>query len=1028
MLSFLKKSTESTVTDTPNKNIKPAKASSALHPLDALTGGAFSAPTSGDRAAKVREWLATNPSADQMQEVFKELSSKDKGAAKPLREKLDEIKRAGASEHLAAEWADKANTLLAHSKLNIADALAWQRDAAKAGAPLSKEPLQSVKGKLSERVKLIEDLQHRAQVQREAALLMAQRIEVLSTKPLADAQAAWEVLRADVTQWQTQADAMATDAQWPSVDAKFTPQLDTAKSQLLSLWGAFEAALAQAVAALGDKAAPLPAVPVWAEAIRVARGDAEPKPEKPVKPKIDPEVRSQATQIVRDLLARLEHELSEGHGKASVGAANAVRAALKEHGAHIGDRLDAAAQHALGAAGELEGWQRWRANQIREELTHHAQALVAKPLGGRKQQDAVRNLRDAWKQTDQGGAPNHGMWKRFDDACNEAYKLVEAWLEKVKAEEGVHKAQRLVMIEDIKAWGAANATRTDWKEVNRELHNLSEQWRNGGHVGEKTFAELQPLYKAAIKEAHAPLEAAQTASLARRHAMIEEAKVLGAAPMMRIDAVKSLQQRWQHEAQAVPIERKQEQKLWDAFRSPIDDAFNRKSAEREQAAAAMSVHDKAVLDAVKAVDAANASGDASKIRAAIAGLEAAARGQAAAAIAPSATSASATAPAAAQSAAASADADVDKNTENQAAETVEPAQAAIESVVADAAQPAATDAAPAAQASPESAENAKLTNSELAARSDALGQEAAHETAQEASQDVAEEAAQDVAEEAAQDAAPTAPAVPAALVKLAKPVIAMRGGDDRPGAKKTEPAGGRFGDKKGGGKFGDRSGPGAGRGAPSGRGAPDGRGGSDNRGGSDSRSAVAGRDGGRDGGQGGRDGARFDSRGDRNAAPGTGQGYDNSGPRLSNTAFYAQRDALERAQLALKKLAAQAHGESLTALMTAWEQRQASSLPTAQQLGRDVSPAARTAWAQAVTKPASGDAATALLRLEMAADVPTPAEHISARRMLQLQLLTKRNDAAPVDTWALDTTAVLSTPFDAANARRLQAALKTFLR
>ena len=609
---------------------KAAKASAVVHPLDALTGGAFSAPTSGDRAAKVREWLATSPSAEQMQEVFKELSSKDKGAAKPLREKLDEIKRSHAQEHIATEWADKANALLSGSKLNIADALGWQRDAAKAGAPLSKEPLASVKTQLAERVKQIEDLQHRAQVQREAALLMAQRIEVLSTKPLADAQAAWDVLRGDVAQWQTQTDAMAQDVQWPSIDIKLAPQLDNARQQLLTLWDAFQAAVAQAVAALGDKAAPLPAVPVWAEAIRVARGEAEPRPEKVAKPKIDPEVRAQATNTVRDLLAKLEHELAEGHGKASVGAANAVRAALKEHGAHIGDKLDAAAQHALGAAGELEGWQRWRANQIREDLTVRAQALVAKPLGGRKQQDAVRQLRDAWKQTDQGGVPNHGMWKRFDDACNEAYKLVEAWLEKVKAEEGAHKAQRLVMIEEINTWASANAARTDWKDVNRELHNLSEKWRNGGHVGEKTFAELQPLYKAAIKAAHGPLEAAQTASLARRSAMIDEAKVLGAQPMMRIDAVKSLQQRWQHEAQSVPVERKQEQKLWDAFRKPIDDAFNRKSAEREQAAAVMSVHDKAVLDAVKAVDEANASGDAGKIRAAIAGLEAAARGQAAA--------------------------------------------------------------------------------------------------------------------------------------------------------------------------------------------------------------------------------------------------------------------------------------------------------------------------------------------------------------------------------------------------------------
>ncbi len=962
---------------------KAAKASAVAHPLDALTGGAFSAPTSGDRAAKVREWLASSPSAEQMQEVFKELSSKDKGAAKPLREKLDEIKRTHAQEHIAAEWADKANALLAGSKLNIADALGWQRDAAKAGAPLSKEPLAGVKTRLTERVKQIEDLQHRAQVQREAALLMAQRIEVLSTKPLADAQAAWDMLRTDVAQWQGQTDAMAHDAQWHSLDTKLAPQLDNARQQLLTLWDAFQAAVAQAVAAMGDKAAPLPAVPVWAEAIRVARGEAEPKPEKVAKPKVDPEVRAQATSTVRDLLAKLEHELGEGHGKASVGAANAVRAALKEHGVHIGDKLDAAAQHALGAAGELEGWQRWRANQIREDLTAKAQVLVAKPLGGRKQQDAVRQLRDAWKQTDQGGVPNHGMWKRFDDACNEAYKLVEAWLEKVKAEEGAHKAQRLVMIEEINAWTTANAARTDWKDINRELHNLSEKWRNGGHVGEKTFAELQPLYKTAIKAAHGPLEAAQTVSLTRRSAMIEEAKLLGAQPMMRIDAVKSLQQRWQHEAQSVPVDRKQEQKLWDAFRKPIDDAFNRKSAEREQAAAAMSVHDKAVLDAVKAVDEANASGDAGKIRAAIVALEKAARGQAAAVAADAADAIIAA-----------------KNVQNSAVVLVSTTQTAIETVAditatdtaADMAVNTATDGATAdAPASDATSNAANDTNTATAAAT--------------------------IADTATQ---PQEPAAPAAPVKVAKPVIAMRGGDDRPGAKKADAApAGRFGDKRGG-KFGDRND----RGGPGGKPGMPGRDGArgDSRGAGPGAGPGAGRDTGRFG-----DRPGFGS--DRSADHG-GDRMEDRGPRLSNTAFYAQRDALDRAQATLKKLAAQAHGESLTSLITAWEQRQADALPTAQQLGRNVSPAARTAWANAVsTAPAAkADADTALLRLEMAADVPTPAEHISARRMLQLQLLTKRNDPAPVDTWALDTTAVLSSAFDAAKARRLQAALKTFLR
>jgi predicted secreted protein len=100
--------------------------------------------------------------------------------------------------------------------------------------------------------------------------------------------------------------------------------------------------------------------------------------------------------------------------------------------------------------------------------------------------------------------------------------------------------------------------------------------------GRKIFAELQPLWKQAIGAAAAPLETAQADSLARRHAMIDEAVALGAAPTLRIDAVKALQQRWQAEAQTVPLDRKHEQKLWDAFRKPIDEAFNRKSADRER--------------------------------------------------------------------------------------------------------------------------------------------------------------------------------------------------------------------------------------------------------------------------------------------------------------------------------------------------------------------------------------------------------------------------------------------------------------
>lgn len=863
--------------------------SPAQQQLDDLTQGAFSAPTSGERAAKVRSWLASEPGSDDMVAVYKELSLRDKGAAKALKEKLDDLKRAKGQESIAAEWALKAEGLLAATKLNIADALAWQRDAAKAGAPLSKEPLSILKQQLTERTKAIEDLQTRVQVHREAAVLLAQRIEVLSTKSLADVRAAQDTLPADVQHWQEVAQSFEGDAQWPSVDPKFPVQIENSQGQLLAVWNAFRAALGQVEAALADAQAPLPPVPAWADEIRAQRGESAPeKPARETKPKMDPaqfkELQDKSNAAVREQLDKLKTQVQEGHTKGVPQIAHALRDALKVHHKHLDPALEAEAHTVLSQAGELEGWQRWRADQLRQELVTKATELKEKPLGGRKQQEALRALREQWKTTDQGGAPNHALWKKFDEACNEAHKVVETWLEEIKAKSEAAKAERLALIEEVKAWASAHASNADWKAQVRDLHQFSERWRSLGHLSEKAYAEMQPLWKQAIALAHGPLEAAQQQSRDRRSAMIEEAKVLGAAPTLRIDAVKELQQRWQAEAVAVPLERKVEQKLWEVFRKPIDEAFERKGAERNKLVAALTAHDQAVIDATKEVDVAIASGDASAIRAALSALEAATRGQT------------------------QAKADV------QVVVTAEPAPG-VEPVA-----PEVTDEPP---------------------------------------------------EEKAKPAAP------------AKPLVAMRG-DDRPGMKKTEPVADKFGRGPKGGKFGDRARP-------------------------ERKDARPER---RD------DARRGDDRNDRFER----------GPRLGDAAFRAQRDAMERAQQQLKKLAAQAHGETLTQLMSAWAERSGEAVPAVQQLGSRVNAAQRQSWVQALSSAPQAAASEALLRLEMAAEVPTPADHIHDRRALQLQLLTRRTDPAPAQTWAQDAAKVLASAHNEAQARRLMACLKVLLR
>ncbi len=854
--------------------------------LDQLTGGAFSAPTSSERSARVRDWLLTQPAPELLNEVFKELSVKDKGAAKLVRERIDEARRTKAQELLGMEWADKARKLLEISKLNMADAMAWQRDAAKAGAPLSREPLIGLKTQLADRVRAIEDLQHQVQVQREAAVLLAQRIEVLSTKSWVDAHGAMEALRGDVGHWQQQADTLTANASWSSVDVKYVPLLEASKGQLLLVWQAFVEAAQLAQAAAADPVAPLPPVAVWAQELRTLRGDtppAEAKAAVAVRTPVDPQKRAQATGAVREVLALLEAEISQGHGKASAGAASALRQALKEHGRWIDQKLDGQVHAALAAAGELEGWQRWRADQLREELVRRAEGLLQRPagqaMGGRKMQENLRQLREEWKALDQGGATNHGLWRRFDEACNTAHKVVEAWLEKIKADAAEHRAARLALIAEVQAWAAENrvARDDDWKGFARVLHGFADRWHEAGHVGEKMFAELAPLWEAALADAAAPLEALQAQSLIARQAMIDEANALGAAPVLRVDAVKALQLRWQAEAHRVPMERRREQTLWDAFRKPIDEAFNRKTAQREAVDATLSARDRAVIAAAKALETAIASGDGQAIRVAMVAVEAAAQG-----------------------------------------------------------------------AMPEDAQS-KPPGPAVDVTGEATG----------------------------------APAADAAPVKAApKPVVAMRG-DDRPGVRREAPAasGAR-------GKFPDRKdGPG--------------------------RDAARGRP---------------DPRGDRPAYRA------DAAPRLGDAAFRAQRDAVEGAQAALKRLAAQAHGDALTQLLSAWEARDASRLPSAQDLGARATGATRTAWVQAISgqtvaQPASAVSdLEALLRLEIAAELPTPAEHLDTRRALQLQLLTRRNAPTPAQTWGQDVAVVLAGPCTQPQVRRLQSVLKVLLK
>jgi hypothetical protein len=64
----------------------------------------------------------------------------------------------------------------------------------------------------------------------------------------------------------------------------------------------------------------------------------------------------------------------------------------------------------------------WRGN-ANKSLACAEQSLLAESL---PLQEALRAMREQWKTSDQGGTPNHALWKRFDRETKRGAKM-ENW-------------------------------------------------------------------------------------------------------------------------------------------------------------------------------------------------------------------------------------------------------------------------------------------------------------------------------------------------------------------------------------------------------------------------------------------------------------------------------------------------------------------------------------------------------------------------------------------------------------------------
>jgi len=287
-----------------------------------------------------------------------------------------------------------------------------------------------------------------------------------------------------------------------------------------------------------------------------------------------------------DTLDAMEAALEQG----SLGSAAELDKVLKDAKAGRNLRLSPAQSdrlaHVRAEFKRLSDWARWGGNVSREELIKAVEQMATQSLPMAELAKKVGSMRERWKALDSlSGAAPKTLWERFDAACSVAYAPAAAHFRQLAEERHANAAKGQALLDEAKAEIARLQDQGDvqWKQVAAEVQRLRTAWSHLGAIDRKDKKRLDQEFADALNVLQAPLEQQRKEETGQREALIDAVNALDPRDRHALDAIRDIQQRWQQQARAVPLERRAEQMLWQRFRAACDAVF----ASRKESANAL---------------------------------------------------------------------------------------------------------------------------------------------------------------------------------------------------------------------------------------------------------------------------------------------------------------------------------------------------------------------------------------------------------------------------------------------------------
>jgi len=295
------------------------------------------------------------------------------------------------------------------------------------------------------------------------------------------------------------------------------------------------------------------------------------------------EERERLKTEISGLLLQLETALEEGQLQLAASSHDKVRARmdkLRELGGTPGVAQQKRLQSVVARLNELRDWRRFGTNRAREELLEQMVALSEATMPPLKLADAVKALRDKWRQLDRkdGSAPE-ALWQAFDKAAETAYEPCRLYFESQHQERSSNLEQRQCFIDELEQeYQQIDWQEPDWEAVDKRQQQAKKQWQKLGGVERREWQEINKRFNQLLERFEQHLGPQRESEKTRREGLISSVERLAEEADLdkALADTKAAQAAWRPIISSSP---RVEQGLWRRFKAACDAVYAR---QREQ--------------------------------------------------------------------------------------------------------------------------------------------------------------------------------------------------------------------------------------------------------------------------------------------------------------------------------------------------------------------------------------------------------------------------------------------------------------